>query len=806
MKKIKTQTKHLLILIFIISNHFAFGQTTGSVSGQVVCNKTPLEFATVTLSTIAAANKTIKHTTTDSAGHFVFDKILLGEYFVKISLIGYSSATQKISLTSAHADLQSLSIQLAADTNQLQTVNVTTQKKLVEKTPQGFVINAAANLTQAGGTATDLLKNAPTVVVDAEGGITLRGKLPLILINGRNSKLNNPDQIPASSIESIEIINNPGAKYDANAESGVINIKLKKNKQNGTNGSVALGVGAGAKGRISSSVLLNNKTKKWNFGLGYDNRFASRTRAINGSRTNFYLPDTYLLNQNRNDKRFEQLQNLKGNVDFTPNDKTSFSFEAIGSLEGQDNDESLNSLLYKQNKIFNANTDRHSLEIARGKVAELAFEYNQKFADERTNLTINLSTSLNYDRENTNITTQALTETRANMGNADLGRTHNYEDGNISTLQIDYTFPVSASGQIETGYKLVVRHIKADFETADFINNQYVVNTGASNIFTFNEQVHALYAQYNAFLGDKENPSWKYAIGLRAEQVVNDGNTQNNNANFSNQYLKFFPTADLTYFLHAGEFLKLSYGKRINRPSLGQLNPFVDITDALSPHSGNPNLNPEIIDALELGYNKEWQTISFSTNLFYRYASNTIRQFSKLQPNGANLTLPLNIGNATTYGLENVATIRFNKQYDVNASLSMFQQKLNGSNIAVDALQDAFGWNAKMLNNIVPWQGGKLQIIANYNSALVTPQGKRVEQYYIDLGFQQKLGKNGNTRIGLTIVDIANTLQNGTENNTIDFSSYRYGKADTRAIMLTFGFSFKSTFKEKLMDNPFSKE
>ncbi len=806
MKKTSLRHKLFLLLILLVCSHFAIGQTTGTISGAVVNENKALEFVAVTIATSTRASKIVKYTSTDSTGHFIFEKVLFGEYQIKFSLIGYAAATQKISVSATQADVHLQPIHLEADTNQLQTVNVTSQKKLIEKTPQGFVINAAANITQAGGTATDLLKNAPTVVVDAEGGITLRGKTPLILINGRNSKLSNPDQIPASSIESIEIINNPSAKYDANAESGVINIKLKKNKQNGTNGSLALGLSAGAKGRVSSSILLNNKTKKWNFGLGYDNRFAGRIRKIDASRTNFNLPDTYLLNQKRDDERVERLQNLKANIDFMPNEKTSFAFEAIGSLEGQDNDESLNSLLYKQNKNFNANTDRHSVELANGKVAEFAFEYNQKFANPKTNLTINLSTSLNYDRENTDINTQALTETRSNIGNPALQKTHNYEDGNISTLQADYSLPIAEKGQIETGYKLILRHVQADFETADYLAGAYVINTAASNVFTFNEQVHALYVQYNAFLGNKDNPTWKYALGLRAEQVFNDGKTQNMGSSFSNDYLNIFPNADLTFFLHTGEFLKLSYGKRINRPSLGQLNPFVDITDILSPHSGNPKLNPEIIDAVELGYNKEWSHFSFSTNLFYRYATNTIRQFSKLQPNGANLRLPLNIGNAITYGLENVCNIHINNFYSVNASLSMFQQKLNATNITVDALQDAFGWNTKLINNIVPWSGGKLQIVGNYNSALATPQGKNVEQYYIDLGFQQKLGKSGNMRIGLTIVDIANTLQNGTINNTLDFSSYRYGKVDTRAIMITFGFSFKSAFKEKMLDNPFSKE
>jgi outer membrane receptor protein involved in Fe transport len=797
--------KFILLSLFCFFSQFLLAQPIGKISGYVTEKNKPLEFVTVTVTKMQDTAKIVHYTITDTTGFFLFDKVVPGEYLLKFSLIGYKISGKKISLTAEAKEIKLENYTLNRDINLLQTVTVTSQNKLIQKTPQGFIVNAAANLTSSGGTATDLLKNTPTVSVDAEGAITLRGKIPLILINGRNSNLGNPDQIPASSIESIEIINNPTAKYDANAESGVINIKLKKNKQDGTNGALALGAGFGSRGRINSSVLVNHKTKKWNVGLGYDNRFAGRTRKINGSRTNFYLPDEYLLNQNRNDKRLEQLQNLKFNLDFLPNNKNTFSFEAVGNMEGQDNDESLNSALYRQNNDFNSNANRHSLELERSKVAEFAFDYNRKFDNERKTLLVNITSSIERGRENTDITSQSLDKNSVFIGNQFLQKTHNYEDENASSAKLDYAFPVSEKGLIETGYKGIYRSINADFQTSDLISNVYVVNVAASNFFKYHEQVHAVYALYSSSFGAKATPDWKYEVGLRAEQVLNDGNTQNNSTTFSNQYLKLFPTADLIYYNKPEEYWKLSYGKRINRPDLGQLNPFTDITDSLNAHSGNPNLKPEIIHSLELGYNKEWSNYSLSSNLFYRYAINTIRQFSQLQSNGANLTFPVNIGNATTYGIENIFNAKVSKVYDFNASLSFFEQKLNGSNVSTDAVQNAFGWYAKLINNLLPWQGGKLQVTGNYNSALATPQGKRTAQYFADLGFQQKFGK-GNARMGLTVTDIFNTFKSGYINNTSAFTNYRYGKADTRAFIMTFAWSFRSAFKEKLLENKFSTD
>jgi outer membrane receptor protein involved in Fe transport len=801
----KYSCQFFLLLLFCFSVFFLSAQNFGNISGKVTDKNIPLEFVTVSIAKITDTHKILSFSITDTTGIFAFNQLEYGGYFLKFSLIGYKPFSQTATITAATPFIVIENIEMLKDVSFMQAVTVTAQKKLIEKTPQGFIVNAAAAITATGGTAADLLKNTPTVSVDAEGVLTLRGKTPLILINGRNSNLTNITQLPASSIESIEIINSPGAKYDANAESGVINIKLKKNKQNGTNGALALGAGLGSRGRINSSVLVNHKTKKLNLGLGYDNRFAGRTRNINGGRTNFYLPDTYLLSQKRNDTRLEQLQNLKFNLDFSPNTSNNFSFEAIGNSEGQDNNESLHTAVYKQNNSLNTNTNRHSLELGRSKVAEFAFEYSKKFNTERKSLAASLTSSFDNDRENTTITSQLLDKYDAAIGNPWFEKTHNYERGNTTSAKTDYAFPLSKKALIETGYKVIYRHITANYETADLLNNIYVVNTGASNIFKFTEQVHGVYAIYSSSFDNAEKQNWKYDLGIRAEQVFNNGHTQNNSTKFTNQYLKLFPNASLVYYTKPETYFKLSYGKRINRPGLGQLNPFTDITDSLNPHSGNPNLKPEIIHAIELGYNKEWNNVSLASNIFYRYAVNTLRQYVLAQPNGINLTYPVNIGSAVTYGVENIISVKAAKIYDFNASISFFQQQLNGSNISDDAVQSAFGWYAKLINNFIPWHSGKIQVTGNYNSVLATPQGKRIAQYFADFAFQQKLGK-GNARLGLTITDIFNTFKSGYINNTAAFSNYRYSKADTRAVILTFAWFFKSSFKEKMLENKFSKD
>lgn len=796
------QNLTVVFLLFAFSQ-YSFSQKTNSVNGTVSDGKSPLEFVDVILKPVSDTTKTVAYAVTDISGKFILENLNPADYILKLRLIGFKTYTQKIKYTNSPISLGN--IVLKEDANLLNSVVVQSQKKQIQKTAEGFVFNAVSNISQSGGTAIDMLKNIPTVAVDADDAISLRGKTPLILINGKNSAITNMNQIPASSIESIEIITSPTAKYDANAESGIINIKLKKNNQNGLNGALVLGGGFGAKGRVNSSVLLNQKNEKWNFGLGYDNRFAGRTKKIKSDRTNYFIDDEHFIHQERNDDRTEGLQNLKFNIDFAPNSNNTFSFEALGNSEYQHNNETLYTQVNKNNDSFFSDNTRHSLELERSKAVELSFNYDRKFADARKSLNANITTSSNFYNEDTNIDTNNYDKNAMLIGNPFLQQTHNYEKESITNAILNYSFPISEKSIIETGYKGTFRFFNSDFQSADQINDEYVVNPLATNIFDYNEQINAAYAMMNSFTGNAENPKWKYNLGLRAENVSNNGATQNNSERFSNDYLKLFPSASLQLNLKPDEFVKLGYSKRINRPYLDELSPFVDITDPLNPHSGNPYLKPEIIHIVEMSYNKEWDKYSFSTNAFYRNANNTIKPYAELLDNGVIFLRPENIGNTITYGLETLFSFKPLPFYDGNISVTAFQQNIDASNLAQDVVNNAFSWYGKMINNFIPWKGGKLQIIGNYNSSLATAQGKRIPIYNIDLGFQQKIG-HGNSRLGLVVTDMFNTLESGYKNSTSLFYNKRTSKSDTRAIMLTFAYTFKSDFKEKLLENQFSTE
>lgn len=797
--------KHITFIILLLGINISL-LAQGKISGNIVNHAKPVEFATVAISNLQDSTKVLFYNTSDSLGRFSFNNLNYGNYLLKIKLVGYLPISKNVAINSRQKEYHLSDLDLSEDNAELSKVTVVAQKKMIEKTSEGFVVKTANSITPMGGTATDVLKSIPTITVDNDGVITLRGKTPLILINGRNSGISNTDQIAASSIESIEIINNASSKYDANAESGIINIKLKKNKQSGINGAVALGSGFGAKGRVSSSFIINNKVGKVNIGLGYDNRFAGRTRKIESYRTNYDFVDNYFISQNRNDKRVEKLQNLKFNFDYTPNEYNSFSFEAIGNLEGQDNNEDLISKLFNKTTGFSGSNDRHSYEYEHVKEGELALNYLRTYKNSNRSLNANLSSSFENGRQNTDIFTTPLGSDGTQIGISQAQLTHNYEEGVITNAKIDYTVPISEMSSIETGYKGLFRKISTDFLTADKVNDVYVTNTAASNIFNFNEQVNAFYLQYHNKINIKgKESSWYYATGIRAEHVINRGETSSQGTRFTNNYLKLFPTVQFVYNFHQKESIRLSYGKRINRPGLGQLNPFIDITDVLSPHSGNPGLKPEIIDAYELMFNNESSKLNFTASFFFRHSINSIRSFYIQQQNGAILNMPMNIGNSDNYGIEMVLSGKPLGFYDYNLSATIFQQKLNGMNLTADGVNSGTNWSGKLINNFSINSSSKIQVVANYMSPKTTPQGETFSIYNLDLGVQERIGKS-NFKLNFIVVDVLNTLKSGYNTQTAAFSVYRSQKSDTRAFMITLAYSFKAALKDKMLENKFNAE
>jgi len=787
-------------------------QTKGSIQGFILDDQQKaIEFATVFVAPQNDSLKITAGTISDSTGKFVLLNLPYGDYVLHIQLIGYTKHRQLLHLDAQSQDQKLPSIVLLSDATLLDAVEVKGMRSMIKKTEEGIVVNAADNLTQIGGTAADLLKNTPSVLVGAEGEITLRGKSPLILLNGKISGISgtdrsvNLDQIPASSIDRIEIITNPSVKYDADAEGGIINIVLKKNTALGTNGAFALGAGLGSRYRLNGTLLLNHKTEKWNLGLAYDNWFTTRTRMVNGDRTQFDLPDQYFLTQRRFDEQTYQNQTARFNLDFSPNKKNSLSFQLSTLFQGEDNHETLKNTTQRANLDFTGRNRRYSNEIRRFWSNEATLSYTKHFDHPDQVLSFNASSAFNRDRENTDINTQTLSAQDGEIGNPFLQKTHTYQHSNLSNFSLDYTQPLNAQSMLETGAKSILRFLSSDFLRQNERLGNFVTDTANTDVFTFQEQIHAVYVQYSAWTGAKATPRFKYSLGLRAEQVWNEGNTTLKPLSFKIDYFNFFPSASLIYYNSRRDMLKLSYSRRINRPGFGQLNPFTDITDSLNQRSGNPYLRPELSHALELSYNQAFKKGNYTLSLFFRNTNQIILPYTILYNNGIAFTQPLNFGRANTLGFDGILVYNPYDFWSMNVNLSGYQLAIESNEATLDLQRQQFTWFGKWVNNFTLWPDAKLQITGNYTSPIAIPQGERVAVYFVDLGFQQKIMK-GQGRLGLAFTDVFNTQQSGTRIEGDNFIFSRIFKLDTRAVMLTFGCTFKSAFKENLMENKFKNE
>ncbi len=433
----------LVTILFLYSNVMLRAQGIGSVKGVVKESNNPVEYANVFLTLKNDSTKIISGTVTDGFGNFLLQKIPFGNYALNIQMVGFVPEKTDVSVSTATYDINLNTISLEADALLLNSVEVVAVRELIQKTDEGFIVKASDNITQIGGTAADLLKNMPGVLVGAEGEVTLRGKTPLTLINGRISGIAGIDrsaqleQIPASSIDRIEIINNPSAKYDADSEGGIINIILKKNEDRGTNGAFAVGAGHGDRYRLNVSALLNHKTNKWNIGGAYDNWYTTRTRSVNGDRVNFDLPDQYYLTQRRFDERLVFYQNAKTNIDFAPSKKNTFNLEALWAFPGEDNNETLKNTYENSAGDFTSSNQRHSNEIRRSNTVEVSLKYIKHFDNPDKLLTANVSNAFNKDNEDTDIRTIALTEEGDSIGTSSLQRTHVYQKTNLANMSLD---------------------------------------------------------------------------------------------------------------------------------------------------------------------------------------------------------------------------------------------------------------------------------------------------------------------------------------------------------------------------------
>lgn len=799
----------LLIFTFCIAatiNLSAQNAGTGKITAKIVDaqNSETIPFATA----VVINRKTkavVKGAQTDASGNLLITGLPTGTFTFKVSYVGYQTMVRdSVSISDAPVDFGTIKMKTAKGTV-LNEVKVTGQKSTMQLGIDKKIFSVDQSLVSEGGSASDLLQNVPSVQSDIDGNVSLRGSTGVsVLIDGKPSLIAGGNiaqilqSIPASSIESIELITNPSAKYDAEGQSGIINIVLKKNKKLGLNGSVALT--AGNRDNYNANTNLSFQNNKINLYGNYSYRYGNRNGG--GFSNIFYKQpslNTIYANQNTDGESLDKGHNIKAGMDYFITDKSVVSLSGGFNIRDNDRNEflSINQLDALKNPVTLSN--RNNDNLGSGGSYDLNLDFSQKFKKPKEELTFNFSFSEgnndNYQTYNTdiyNINGQPVNSLPSIQRNDGSGFNRNYN------VQTDYTLPVGKSGKIEAGYRSQIRFSENSTysDQMDNLTGDYFINLDLTNEFNNKDQVHALYLNYQ-----NQIKNFGYQVGLRAEDATLDTRLGTYDASGNLSYIpgkvaykRLYPSVFLTQKFKGEQQLQLSYSRRVNRPRGWDTNPFLDVSDPLNYRRGNPNLKPEDVHAFELSYSKFWPKVTLTSSAYMRQTNDVIQRVrTDPDANGVTITTPQNLTRNYSSGLELISRVDVLKAWNFTANVNLYQSKIIGVPAFGVVENSGFSWNANLTNNITLPYNITLQLKGDYRAAEVMAQGKRNAMYAVDAGAKYDF-KDKKSSLSLNVRDVFNTrnwsMTTETASTSIDFKrrmqgtmanltfSYRFGQND----------------------------
>ncbi len=816
---------YFLLTVFIILPKFSLAQagTTGSISGKIVdAQNNPIAYATTTL--LKQDSSVVNGDLTKDDGSFKIIPIALGSYRLRIESIGIKTKFVSVILTADKPDLNLGKIKIAESENTLKEVSVVGERPVMELKVDKKVFNVEKNTTTAGGSATDVLQNVPSVSVDNDGNVALRGKTDVtILIDGKPSTLLGSDvasalqSLPANSIESVEVITNPSAKYDAQGSTGIINIITKKDGRFGMNGNVTLGMGEGDRVNDTKDNLGINKYNG-NFGInarkGKWNVFLNSSFRVNNS-YNDVITDRY--NKNDSGKIFQSYHTYENvprshnavfsniGASYDPNKYNSFTLtENVNLMQFAFKDYSTYSVYdTSANEKGNPNFLQQRNTNSKVNILSLstALDYKHKFKKKDEELNIDGTISVTNFNRAQDLVTNILTP---NMPFNPINE-HAPASGINSTTNIwaDYTDPLTKNGKLGIGFKSQFYLFNSSGNTVVDSNNR-TPKTDSTLIANYNytQQILAGYINWS----DQIN-KFSYQAGLRLEDAVYDGSGQTpTQASYHNSFLNLFPSAFVSYQLPMQQSIYLNYSRRTNRPDFRSLLPFKDLSNPGTVSMGNPNLIPEFINNIEFSYSKatdRGDNLIFST--YYSVNNNLTQKVTRLitpldsklgltNEVGKLLSQPVNITSGTTYGVEGTGHIQMMPIWDATFNLNFFQNDLNVSQVDTAYRKfltndNGFTWFGKINTNLKLPKGFSIQANANYESPKVIAQGHLRETYWIDLAVKKTFWKNKAT----LVINCSDILK--THTSVIDYNLPAYNETinrikETRVGNISFTYRF----------------
>ena len=788
-------------------------------TGVIVCsvaddNNQPLEQSAVAVLN-PKDSSLISGATTNQSGYAIIDNIPWGTYLVRISYVGYKSLfVNDITISKEKPIAAAGRQQLQPSTNQLEKVTVIAQKEMIETNLDKRVFNVDKSIIAEGATATDVLENIPSVTVDLEGNVSLRGSQSVtILINNRPTSLS-MDEIPASTIERIEVVTNPSARHDPEGTSGIINIVLKKEKKLGFNASLSLGMGVSNLkkdfylGKYSATLNLNFRYDKFNFFFNYSFRaYQSNSEGDLTRESTFGNVSTVLTQQSDNQWK-GMPQSLRGGVDYSINKHNTIAIEGgyryrIGhsnnNLSNLMQNPLLDTLSYYEQNSYSPPIGTHNWDAA----INYVLTTNKRGQE----LAIDVSTSQWSHNSENNIDQfyeypsifefyrKTITESKSNR----------------ITLKADFVTPIGKGGRLETGYKFDWNNTKGTYQLqTGNIKDNLVENPDRNDVTTYLDNINSIYAVYSNTIKKK----FKYQLGVRGERAAINSQLKSDTVLFTPKpYYNLFPTVHLRYDFNNIHSMQLGYSMRIRRPRGRELNPFLDDSDKQNLSQGNRKLKPEYTQSVELGYIFSKQKTSISATVFYRYKYDIITRYTTLLDDSTTYTTFENLNNSHSYGLEFSYQQDLFKFWKLNLNASLFQTLVNDT-LYDKSLTNDLSWQVRLNNNFNLKKDFQIQLSANYRSPTITlnsmgmgmgggggmimigaGQGRMSAIWGIDLGLRKSFFKR-TLSVSLRVSDIFNTRQSFVTSKGTGYTSEMHRYRDSRQVWLTVTYSIMN-YKSK---------
>ena len=766
------------------------GKLRGTV--QESGKATPLPFASVGVYT--QKDSLVGGGIADEKGNFEVD-LPLGTFYALVEFMGFEALKSSVFTLSSKQNTVDLgTIYLQSSTADLDEVVVQGEKTLMELSLDKRVFNVGKDLANAGGNASDILMNLPSVAVDPDGNVSLRGSANVrILIDGKPSGLvsfkgsSGLRQLPANLVERVEVITNPSARYEAEGMAGVINIILKKDSKQGFNGSGEVILGSPLNLGLTANLNYRKNRINWFVNYGLANR-------VSPGRSKLYQ-EVYqeefnaLLLQQRSTSTVNSLNNsLRAGLDYFFSEQSILTASYVWRRSDAHRitdiryEDYVNTLDYYLGYAL-----RRQDETEDEPNKEAILNFKKRFDQKGKELNASF-TYLNYwERSNQLFTENAFNPMGQTLPKGALTQTSlNDEYENQYLLQVDYTQPFATKGKIETGIRTSFREMENDYLVQEKQESgNFETIDGLDNVFLYDENILAVYG-----IVGNERAKWSYQAGLRAEYTDIETRLVETKESNPRSYTNLFPSGHLNYKANEKNAFQLSYSRRIRRPVYNDLSPYVTFSDQRNFFSGNPNLNPEFTDSYELGHILYLEKSTLFSTLYYRSTKDKIQRIRTVGENGFSVTAPYNLVGEDSYGLEFSGDYVANSWWKLDFNANFFYATVDGSNLNQNFQATTTSMLFRQSSRFTLPKGWDLQVRGNYEARRKTAQGVQKGIFFLDLSASKKILNQRGTLI-LNVADVLNSRINRYITEGSNFFTEGESQMVLRQTNLTFTYRIK---------------